>query len=77
MLVAKSKVLQPHYQQNDPAGYQQKESAFNSAADPSIFQWKALSSNPEAQKAFAAKLLKQDPQAPAKIHTLEQLGAFQ
>lgn len=76
MMVAKSKVLQPHYQKNDPASYQQKESDFNSAADPSIFQWKALSSNPEAQKAFAAKLLKQDPQAPAKIHTLEQLGAF-
>ena len=76
MLVAKANVLQPHYTQGDPVGYQQKESTFNAVADPRVFQWKAMASNPTAQKAFAAKLVQQDPTMPAKINALEQMGAF-
>lgn len=76
MLVAKAGVLQQHYLANNPAAYQQAESAFNAAADPRIFQWKAMSGNPAAQAAYAKKLMAQDPSIVDRIHTLDQMGAL-
>jgi len=77
MMAAKASVLAPHYQANDPVGYQQKEQAFNAAADPRIYQWKAMASNPPAQAAYAKKLMQQDPTIVDKIKTLQGLGAIQ
>ena len=76
MQIAKAKVLQPHYLSNNPEAYQQAESQFNAAADPRIFQWKSMASNPAAQAAYAKKLMAQDPSIVERIHTLDQIGAL-
>jgi hypothetical protein len=76
MMIAKAGVLQKHYLGNDPVAYQKAEADFNAAADPRIYQWKALASNPPAQAAYAAKLMKQDPSIVNRIHALEQMGAL-
>lgn len=75
MAVAKAAILQPHYLNNDPAGYQQAESQFNAAADPRIFQWRSMPPG-EAKNAFARKLMQQDPSITSRIGTLENMGAF-
>lgn len=76
MLLAKANVLQPHYLNNDPQAYQQAETAFNQAADPRIFQWKAMANNPQAQATYAKRLMAQDPSIAVKIEALEKIGAL-
>ena len=75
MLMAKAKLLSPHGNAKDPVAYQQAELAFDQAADPRIWQWKAIK-DPAARAAFAKKLQQQDPGIGAKIQSLEKMGAL-
>jgi len=75
LLMAKARVLSPHGNSKDPVSYQQAEMAFDQAADPRIWQWKAIK-DPAARAAFAKKLQQQDPSIAGKIQTLEKMGAL-
>ena len=72
---AKAKVLLPLQGARDPAAYAQTEATFNANADPRIWQFQNIQ-NPAQRSAFAASVLKQDPQFPAKIKALESIGAL-
>ena len=71
--MAKAQVLMPSYNAKDPDTYQTLEQKFDLAADPRIFQWKAIQ-DPAARKAYGAKIMAQDPSLAGKAKTLESLG---
>ena len=73
MAQSKAQVLEPFAIRSDPQGYQQAETAFNLAADPRIFQARAIA-DPAARKAYMGKILAQDPTLASKAQALEQLG---
>lgn len=73
MAQAKARILQPAYTSNDPVSYTKAETAFDQAADPRIFQWRAIA-DPAARRAFGAKIMAQDPSLAAKAKALEAMG---
>lgn len=73
MAQAKARILQPAYTSNDPVAYTKAETAFDQAADPRIFQWRAIA-DPAARRAFGAKIMAQDPSLAGKAKVLEQMG---
>jgi hypothetical protein len=73
MAQAKARILQPAYTSNDPVAYTKAETAFDQAADPRIFQWRAIA-DPVARRAFGAKIMAQDPTLAAKAKALEAMG---
>jgi hypothetical protein len=73
MAQAKARILQPAYTSNDPVSYTRAETAFDQAADPRIFQWRAIA-DPAARRAFGAKIMAQDPSLAAKAKALEAMG---
>lgn len=75
MTKARTLVLAPHANNRDPAAYNQREVAFDQAADPRIWQWKNIK-DPVQRRAFAATVMKQDPSFPKRIDALEQIGAL-
>jgi hypothetical protein len=76
MTQAKTQLLMPYANGNDPAGYSKTEAAFDKNADPRVWEYMAIQ-DPVARQKFAAGVLKQDPKFGQKIHTLEQMGALQ
>lgn len=76
VVAAKAKLLNPHYQQRDPVAYANKELEFDSNADPRIWQWMSIK-DPAAKKAFAAKVLSQEPNFTDKITALQKMGVIQ
>jgi len=76
MMVAKARVLQPHYQQNDPVGYQQKETAFNSVADPRLFQLKSQASDQQLRTIEQWKKTGMYGEMMQKAQALKQMGAL-
>lgn len=73
MAQAKARILQPAYTSNDPVAYTKAETAFDQAADPRIFQWRAIA-DPVARRAFGTKIMAQDPTLAAKAKALEAMG---
>lgn len=76
MTQAKTALLMPFANGNDPASYTKAETTFDKNADPRIWEWQSIQ-DPAARQKFAAGVLKQDPKFGQKIKALEQLGAFQ
>lgn len=75
MVKAKAALLAPHAANLDPVTYQEKELKFDQNADPRIWQWMNIQDQAQ-KKAFAASILKQDPNFPSKIDVLEKIGAL-
>lgn len=75
MTQAKTRFLQDSAIKRDTSTYQQREIAFDQAADPRIWQYKAIR-DPAKRKAFAQQTLQQDPTFPERIQKLESLGAL-
>jgi len=75
VVAARTKLLNPAYQSRNPSQFNNQAVAFDSSADPRIWQWMAIK-DPVAKKAFASKLLQSDPTFPDKIKALESMGAF-
>jgi hypothetical protein len=75
MIKAKASILSPHANARDPVTYQQKEQVFDQNADPRIYQYKNIS-DPKQRAAFAASVLKQDPNFGQKIDALHSIGAY-
>ena len=75
MIKAKTQLLSQDAASRNPISYQQKEVIFDQNADPRIWQWKSIQ-DPLQRKAFAAKVIQQDPQFPQKIKALENIGVF-
>lgn len=73
MAQSKARILQGAYTSNDPVAYTKAETAFDQAADPRIFQWRAIA-DPAARRAFGAKIMAQDPSLAGKAKMLEQMG---
>lgn len=75
MTQAKTRFLQDSAIKRDTTTYQQREIAFDQAADPRIWQYKSIRDAGQ-RKAFAQEVLKQDPTFPQRIKQLETLGAL-
>ena len=73
---AKTQLLQPFANSNNPSGYTSAETAFDKNADPRIWEWRSIQ-DPAARSQFAAGILKQDAKFGQKIQALEQMGALQ
>lgn len=72
---ARSQILMPHVIGRDPVALQQKQLAFDSAADPRVFQLNSM--NPQQQAAYVKKLAPQDAQdLLGKVKTLKEMGAL-
>lgn len=77
MVKAKATLLAPYGNNRDYVGYQKKEMAFDKAADPRIWQYKALrETNPQAAQMFLKNTLKQDPHFIDKADVLSEMGAL-
>lgn len=74
MVQAKTRFLSDSGNKRDSTGYSQKEIAFDQAADPRLFQYRALQG--DAKKAFAKQLMQQDSSAADRIAALEKMGAW-
>jgi hypothetical protein len=75
MALSEQKLLQPYKLQNNVAGYQQAQTAFNQAADPRIWQFQNM--DPQQRAQFKAGMSPADQKTfGAKIRTLEGLGAI-
>lgn len=75
MTMAKSRFLQDSAIKRDTTAYQQREIQFDQAADPRIWQAKAIK-DPERRKAFMRELVQQDPTLPQRVKALEGMGAL-
>lgn len=75
MLQAKTSLLSPHGNARDPVAYQQKEQAFDQAADPRLWQLKAMDAA-TAQKYLSTLPADVAAQLRQKAATLKQLGVF-
>lgn len=76
MALSEQQLLQPYKLQNNVAGYQQAQTAFNQAADPRIWQFQNM--DPQQRAAFKGGMSPADQKAfGAKIRTLEGMGAIQ
>jgi len=75
MVQAKTRFLTEPATKRDTATFQQREIAFDQAADPRIWQYKAIR-DPAQRAAFAKMLMQQDPTISDRIKKLEALGAL-
>ena len=75
MTQAKTRFLQDAAAQRNSTAYSRKEIQFDQAADPRLFEYKAIT-DPAAKQAFAKQLFAQDPTAPQRIDALEKMGAW-
>lgn len=75
MLQAKTRFLQEHAIKQDAGEYARREILFDQAADPRIFQLKAIR-DPQARAAFAKSLMAQDPSIAQRVKALESAGAL-
>lgn len=75
MTQAKTRFLTDAATRRDTKTYQEREIAFDQAADPRIWQYKAIR-DPAQRKAFAQTLMQQDPTIAERIKKLESLGAL-
>lgn len=77
LVQAKARLLQPNAigPGRNPDTYATRETVFDQNADPRIWQYKAIS-DPAQRKAFAQRVMKQDPQFADKIKALEGIGAL-
>lgn len=75
MVQAKTRLLAPFRNKNDPQGYTNAELTFDQNADPRIYQYANIK-DPTARKAFAQSLMQSDPSIVQKIQTLQSLGAL-
>ena len=66
-------MLAPIYAKRDPEAYLATQQAFNAAADPRLFQYKAMPEGPE-KKAYLQSILAQDPSLAQKALELKKLG---
>lgn len=75
MVQAKARFLQDSAIKRDTAAYQQRELAFDQAADPRI--WQALGiKDVEKRRALMAEIIRQDPGIAERIKALKEMGAL-
>ena len=75
MQKAKLTLLSPHGNARDAAQYQQREAAFDKAADPRIWQLQSMNGE-QAQKFLAAMPPAMQAELRQRVQTLKQLGAL-
>ncbi|GEM_PF-5513691 len=76
MTQAKTALLTPHFNANDPVSYQVKQQIFDTNADPKLWQYKNLGPGTPQGKAFLQAAQKMDPAFINKANALHQIGAY-
>lgn len=66
-------LVTPHYIKGDAGNFLTKKQAFDTAADPRLWEWKNIQ-DPTARAEFAKSLATQDPSIMGKLKALEGLG---